>query len=203
MNVKHIMLPLSELTTVSSTSTVSEVLDILDSKKLLSLPVIDDKIFKGVIAKKDLLETFVKTKNPNFMNQPIINYINTNIPRIYHNDIMEDAAKLLVDHNISFIPVFDETKLVGIVTHKNIFQTFNKMLGLGETRISLAMRDVPGQLALLTKIIHKQKANIISIVEIDLELMNLREIILRVKTDDIKSLIKEINKHGFRIIQVD
>lgn len=206
MLVKNIMIPLEQLTTVSVQDTIGHALELIEGHKLLSLPVIDNKEFIGIISKKYIYEDYFSTQQDKetFLKQPVKNFMKTKIENVKERDLVEVPAHILSNNNLQFIPVINEKgNFTGIVTHKAIFKTFNKILGIGYTRIEIITRDVKGRLAYLAEVIAKQGANIISIAQIDVEVMNLREIILRVDSKNTKKLVDALNEAGFRVNRID
>ncbi|MGL4798798.1 MAG: CBS domain-containing protein [Cellulosilyticaceae bacterium] len=206
MLVKNIMIPLEKLSTVSTQNTVEETIKFIDDNKLLSLPVVDDGKFVGIISKKYIFEEYfnVDMDKAAFNQLKIEAFMKTKLESVNERDLVELPARILSENNLQFIPVVDEkNKFSGIVTHKAIFKTFTKILGFGHTRLEIVTRDGKGRLAHLTEIISKQDTNIISIAEIDVELMNLREIILRVDTKNTNKLVQALNEGGFRVTRVN
>lgn len=206
MLVKNIMIPLEKLTTVSIQDTVGETIELIDNHKLLSLPVVDGDAFVGIISKKYIFEEYfhMAIDKEAFLKLKIEQFMKTKIDTVNERDLVEVPAHILSENNLQFIPVVDEKqKFAGIVTHKAIFKTFTKILGFGHTRLEIITRDGKGRLAYLTEVIAKNDANILSIAEIDVELMNLREIILRVDTGDTKKLVHALNEAGFKVNRVD
>lgn len=206
MLVKNIMIPVENLTTVSIQDSVKETLDLIDQKQLLSLPVVNGDQFVGIISKKYIFEKFFNEtmEKEVFLSQKIEQFMKTKIDYVQERDLVEVPVQILSEHNVQFLPVVnDKKKFCGIVTHKAIFNTLTNILGFGHTRLEIVTRDVKGRLANLAEIISKQNANIISIAEIDIELMNLREIILRVDTNNTQKLVKALNDAGFRVNRVD
>lgn len=206
MMVKNIMIPLEKLTVVTLENTVKETIDLIDAHNLLSLPVVEGNKFVGIISKKYIFEEYFKCNEDKeiFLEHRISDFMKTKIEAVNERDLIEIPGKLLAEHNLQFVPVVNEKgNFKGIVTHKAIFKTFNKILGVGHTRIEVITRDVKGRLATLAEIITKQGANILSIAEIDIEVMNLREIIMRVDTKNIKTLIAALNAGGFTVKRVD
>ena len=204
--VKNIMIPLEKLTVVTLENTVKETIDLIDAHNLLSLPVVEGNKFVGIISKKYIFEEYFKCNEDKeiFLEHRISDFMKTKIEAVNERDLIEIPGKLLAEHNLQFVPVVNEKgNFKGIVTHKAIFKTFNKILGVGHTRIEVITRDVKGRLATLAEIITKQGANILSIAEIDIEVMNLREIIMRVDTKNIKTLIAALNAGGFTVKRVD
>lgn len=206
MLVKNIMIPVEKLTVVDLGATIKDAINLIDTNQLLSLPVVTGKKFVGVISKKYIFEEYFKNPEDKevFLKRPISELMKTKIAAVKERDLVEVPGQILANHNFQFVAVENgKGEFIGIVTHKAIFRTFNKILGVGHTRIEVTTRDVKGRLATLTDIITKQGVNIISIAEIDLEVMNLREIILRVDTKNIKALVQALNEGGFTVRRVD
>ena len=206
MLIKNIMIPRKDLTTLTITNTAREALDVINSKALLSLPVVNGKELVGIISKRYILEEFFNgtEDKDTFLERPISDFMKMKIPSLSADDLVEEPVKLLCNNNIQFIPVTDENDyFVGIVTHKAVFSAFKNALGIGHTRLAITTTDIKGRLAKLTELIAKKNANIISIVQIDPEVMNLKEIILRIDVDNIHTLIKALNENGFTVRRVD
>ncbi|MEG0318622.1 MAG: CBS domain-containing protein, partial [Niameybacter sp.] len=188
MLVKNIMIPVEKLTVVDLHTSIKDTIALIDMNHLLSLPVVAGDKFIGVISKKYIFEEYFNDveEKETFLKRSIEEMMKTKITAVKERDLVEVPGQVLAEHNLQFVPVENEKdQFVGIVTHKAIFKTFNKILGVGHTRIEVTTRDVKGRLATLTEIITKQGVNIISIAEIDIEVMNLREIILRVDTKNV------------------
>lgn len=206
MMVKNIMIPIEKLTTVALEDTVKDTIALIDAHNLLSLPVVQGNKFVGIISKKYIFEEYFKSNEDKeeFLERKVAEFMKTKIDAVSERDLVEVPGTILAEHNLQFVPVVNEKgNFNGIVTHKAIFKTFNKILGVGHTRIEVITRDVKGRLAVLTEIITKQDVNILSIAEIDIEVMNLREIIMRVDSKNIKALIEALNGGGFTVKRVD
>lgn len=79
---------------------------------------------------------------------------------------LEEAARLMHQHNIGSLPVLDGDELVGIVTDTDIFKTLVTLLGGGEegARITVEVEDRPGVLAQFAQAIADVGGNIISAI---------------------------------------
>ncbi|ONI38919.1 hypothetical protein AN640_02115, partial [Candidatus Epulonipiscium fishelsonii] len=200
MLVKNIMIPKEKLTVVNMHCSVKEAIDLIDSKNLLSLPVVEDKNFVGVISKKYIFEDFFynKQSKEEFLQRPIAEFMKSKIPHVQKEDIMEVAVSMLQEQNRQFIPVIDDqNNFAGIVTHKAVFTTLTNIMGFGHTRIVVSIHEMKGILARLTDIISRYGANIISIAAVDIEVMDLRQVILRVDIKDVTKLVKKLEDNGF------
>ncbi len=170
------------------------------------MPVVEDKKFIGVISKGLIYETFFKgneTKEE-FMQRPISEFMKTSLETVYKDDLVEVAVHMLNAKNLQFIPVLNSREeFAGIITHKAVFSTLTNVFGFGHTRMVITTHDMKGRLAKLTDIIYKQGGNIISIVEVDIEVMDLRQLVLRVDIDNVKKLSKKLEENGFRVRRID
>jgi acetoin utilization protein AcuB len=78
---------------------------------------------------------------------------------------VEDAAILMLEHQITGIVVMEEGKVQGILTHNDLFRQFVSILGGGSAtmRIAIQVDNKVGQLAALTARIAEAGGNIQSI----------------------------------------
>ena len=206
MIIKNILIPFRELTKVSIHDTAAKTLEMIDSKALLSLPVVDGNQFIGIISKRYILEEFLKGNEDKetFLQRPVAEFMKTKVPCLSPNELVEEALKLLCEHNVQFIPIVNEkNEFVGIVSHKAVFRTFRNALGIGHTRLVVTTYDLKGRLAKLSEIIAREDGNIISIVQVDPEVMGLKELILRVEIANVQKLVKTLDENGFTVRQVN
>jgi len=79
---------------------------------------------------------------------------------------LEEAASLMVKHQIGSLPVLEQGRLVGIITETDIFKQFVAALGGGtdSIRLSVQLENIPGQIAMLASSIAQANGNILSLV---------------------------------------
>jgi acetoin utilization protein AcuB len=103
------------------------------------LPVLQDGKLIGIITDRDLREhgqLLERTKTRSVMTKDLL----TVTPRA----TLEQAAKLMLSHKISGLPVTDAGRLVGIITTSDILQAFLDMLGASEEgsfRIDIVLEE--------------------------------------------------------------
>ncbi len=78
---------------------------------------------------------------------------------------IEEAAWIMADKQIGALPVMNDGRLVGIITETDIFKVLLEIFGArkGGVRAALLVKDSPGKIAELTKLISKMGGNIISL----------------------------------------
>ena len=84
---------------------------------------------------------------------------------VEHDDPIEEAARLMVDHRIGGLPVMREGNLVGIITETDIFKAFMELLGArGQgVRLTVLCPDRRGELAALANAVVELGGDIISV----------------------------------------
>jgi acetoin utilization protein AcuB len=82
------------------------------------------------------------------------------------NEVIEEAARMMADNNISCLPVVRGRLLAGIITVKDLFGAFINAFGARHpgVRISFVMQDKPGQIAKLANAVSEKGGNILSLV---------------------------------------
>lgn len=85
---------------------------------------------------------------------------------VTESTMVEEAARIMADNHISGLPVMRKDKVVGIITERDLFRFFIDIFGarsLG-TRVTFYLREQPGELAKISKIIADNGGNIITFV---------------------------------------
>lgn len=208
MYIRNHMLEKEKLTTVELGESIGNALKKIEQGDFLSLPVMENNEFKGIIMKEAIYRQYFelgKTDKDEYLKNTTVNEIYTNrYESITADEKIETASYLLREFRTPFLAVFDsKNKFVGILTHYSIFNAFSDIFGIDKgTRIVVNMFDLPGQIARLTDVIRKENANIINLAIMDPKVLDLIQVVLRVDTDDINKLIEKIQLAGFKIGEV-
>ncbi|MCT4543344.1 MAG: CBS domain-containing protein [Vallitalea sp.] len=205
MHISKILIKANELITVSIHDSVGKALNVIEENGLLSLPVVEDKKFIGILSRQFVYETYFKEdggSKEDFLRRKVEEFMKTKIPSVLNeNMLVEEAATMFFENNkLRFIPVVnEEDELIGIITKKSILKRFKSIYGMNEPRLVIYIYDFKGRLAKMTDIIAKAGGNIKNIVKTDTEVLGLQEICLRVEADDINKVVKSLNSHGFEV----
>lgn len=151
MFVKDIMS--KNLCTVKQDTIISEALDLMVSNNYHRLPVVDNEgylvglITEGLIRKDnsssslsvyELNYLFNKLKVKDLMKKK------EDVKVINPNALVEEAALLLRENKVGCLPVVDENnKVLGIITHYDIFDSFIDILGYNRkgTRYTIDIKE--------------------------------------------------------------
>ena len=172
MIVKEVMR--TNVVFISSETKITEAKNIMMENKFSKLPVVDYGKLVGIVTKNDLLkaEPSLATTLDMFEIGYLLSKLTvkkvmmTNVITVSPEEVVEEAARIMVDNEISCLPVVKDDALIGIITESDLFNLFTDMFGTRQkgVRVVAFVDDKPGQLAKVTKEISDLNANIISAV---------------------------------------
>lgn len=160
--------------TATPDMSVGDASEIMKKEKVHRLPVLDkDKKLVGVISEKDIL---FATPSPAsslsihemayLLSKLTVKKLMTKDPvTITKDTTVEEAARLMIDQDLSCLPVVDEDgKLVGIVSKSDMFKILLELFGARHygVRLSFLVDDKPGTIAKISEAISQKGLEIIS-----------------------------------------
>ena len=142
---------------------------VLRSYGFRHLPVLDkDGSLVGIVDRAGLRQFLSEAGSPSVQKrQHYVEQVMTrDVVTVPPDCPLEEAASLMVKHQIGSLPVLERGRLVGIITETDIFKQFVAALGGGtETiRLSVQLKNIPGQIASLANQIAQVNGNILSLV---------------------------------------
>jgi acetoin utilization protein AcuB len=165
----------SPVITVTPDLPFQEALNIMRENHFRRLPVVDKSgKLVGLVSERDLL--YASPSPATSLSMWEVNYLlskikvdrlmTTSVITVKPDDILEDAARLMVENKIGGLPVVDERHHpVGIITETDLFRSFVAMFG-GQRpglRLTLEVHEEKGVLAHLTTAVFDLGGDIISV----------------------------------------
>lgn len=199
MIIRNVMI--EDVTSVSPKETVQQAYDLIQTKRHDCLPVMDGNHLVGIIQLTDIYEACMKDGRQTTLSKPVSEIMVKNPITIHPDAVIEEAAKIMRDKDIPFLPVVDEGKLVGVISESDLFDAFAELLGVdsGTARLTLVVPDVRGQLARIAEIIRDAGVSITHLATFR-TVMDQYKIVVRVETDVTKPLIELLDQHGYKVI---
>ncbi len=111
MKIKEVM---NKAIAIEHNISVKEAAKIMSDKNIGSLIVLKNNKIAGIITDKDIL------KNISSLGRKISSVMSKNVVTIDHEESLDTAALIMTERKIKRLPVFDNGKLVGIVTATDI-----------------------------------------------------------------------------------
>ncbi len=171
MYVKDNMIP--SPITIRPDQSVSEAVDLMSENKLHRLPVVDDQEkLIGLVT-----ESVISRNTPNSASSLSVYELNYLLNKLKISDIMirdvitigkdallEEAATVLRKYDIGCLPVTEEDgRLIGIITHNDIFTAFIDLLGYNHSGMRYVIsisEDRPGIMEDVARIFKEEEVSI-------------------------------------------
>lgn len=200
MLVKNVMT--KNPVTISPECSVTEARALMNKNNIGKLPVVD-KNFKlvGMVTKNDLAKSAPSQATTLDMYE--ISYLLSkltvekimvrDVVTVPDTEVVENAAKVMLEKGIGCVPVMSGDLVVGILTESDLFSLFTEMFGATHSgvRVVFSLDDKPGQLAKIVDEIAKKNGNLVSLVTRELKDSSLRRVTMKV-SEISKEQIEEI-----------
>ncbi len=193
--------------TVTPNTTARTTLDIMHQKGYSNIPVVENGVLAGIIAKEDIItQYFCGEQGCSFLEDTLVKDLMTvHSVTVRKNDYLEKAVFLLKEKDISALPVLDtDDKLVGIITRTDIFDAFADTLGVDNdgTRIYMLIPDFVGQIAKIVNIVKHHGISIDAISVFDSKLVHAKQMVMKVNAKDTDALVMELKHAGIDVRDV-
>lgn len=186
---------------VEEGTSISEAKAIMDGRNISKLPVLNSsKKLIGIITKKDIVKaspsdatTLDKYEIEALLGKLTCGKIMTKkVVTVDESEVVEEAARILVDQKIGCLPVVNGDIVVGIVTESDLFALFTNMFGARYqgVRANFVMTDQPGVLVGVLNKIADAKGNLVSVITRESEVAGTRRVTIKVTGIDIKKIEK-------------
>ena len=186
---------------------VNDIKALMTKEGVSKLPVLDknDNLI-GIVTKKDLLKAAPSSATTLDMYE--ISYLlsklkaekimEKNVSVVQETEVVEEAARIMADKDISCLPVMRGNLLTGIITEKDLFRTFVDLFGARHkgVRAFFSLDEKPGQLARLAKAIADLNGNIVALVTAEGEDIKHRRCTVKVSGLEKEALLKILQETG-------
>lgn len=206
MFVKSAMVKREKCHTVKLNDSVQIGFDLLEKYSIDALPVVEGTEYKGIFSWYYAYRAFFysgKTKEEFNSTTKVSDVIVNEDVYLNINDVYEKALVELNDFPI--IAVVEDQQFLGIVTRFDIVNQLQSAFGMNQPgyRITFTSVESEGRIGRLGEIIEKYKESVISLVTFDETNKMVRRIVLKIKKkDNITRFVKELEKSGFRVLDI-
>lgn len=199
--------------TVSEDTTVTEAKAIMTKNNFSKLPVLDkSKRLIGIITKNDIQKASPSDATTLDMFElgyllsklTVGKYMTKKVITVDETEVIEEAARIMVDNNIGCIPVLKDDVLVGIVTENDLFRLFTEIFGARQSsvRAVVSLPDKPGQLTNITNHIAELKGNLISVVTRETKDKNFRRSTIKATDISLEQMDSILKNAGAEIVDL-
>ncbi|NLA98013.1 MAG: CBS domain-containing protein [Spirochaetales bacterium] len=159
--------------TATPDMSIAEASALMKQEKVHRLPVLDkDKKLVGIITEKDILDATPSPASSLSIHEmayllsklTVKKLMSKNVVTINKDTTVEEAARMMVDQDLSSLPVLEGDKLIGIVTKSDMFKILLELFGARHfgVRVSFIVEDKPGTIAKISQALSEQGIDIIT-----------------------------------------
>ena len=161
--------------TVTQDTVISKAVEIMGKNNFHRLPVVDNEgrlvglVTQGIVEESSGAQTTslsIFELNYLLSKRKVSDIMIRDVHTTTEDVFLEEAAKIMIDNDISVLPVVDQDrKVIGIITEKDMFQAFVDLLGYGVvgTRFVIRCVDQPGYFQGIIKLFADNFANVESL----------------------------------------
>ena len=194
--------------TATPDMSISDATAKMKAEKVHRLPVLDDeKHLVGVISEKDILlaapspASTLSTYEINYLlsKLKVKNIMSRNPVTITRETTIEEAVRLMVENDLSCLPVMDGGYLSGIVSKSDLFKILLEMLGAKHKgiRVEALVEDKVGVVAGLSDKFTAAGINIISLGTLEGPEPSLRVLTFKLENateEQVRSIMQPVSK---------
>jgi acetoin utilization protein AcuB len=119
---------------------VADALEFMAVKKIRRVPVIQDGALVGIATDSDLHS--VASRHPTLGRSARIllgHVMAKPVLTVAPDDTLESAAKIMLENEVSGLPVLDGGRILGMITESDVFEAFNEIMGTEEAGARIVM----------------------------------------------------------------
>ena len=109
----------SNVTNVSPSTSVLDVLKIMAEQNIGSVVVIENGNYIGIMTERDYSRKVV-LKGKSSTDTKVSDIMSSDFPRITPTDSIDYCMQMMSDKNIRYLPVFEDDKLCGIISINDV-----------------------------------------------------------------------------------
>jgi acetoin utilization protein AcuB len=204
MLIRDIML--TDPVTASTGARLPELLRLLQRHGFRHVPIVEAGKLVGIVSDRDIKQSMTSAAlstegkgREHLLGELMAGDIMTRrLVTIGPSAGVEEAARLMVEHRVSALPVTEADRLLGIVTETDILRLFVRALGVLEpsSRLEVIALDPASRLTEPVRAVEDTGCRISSVMTLEAP-NGERELVLRLATMDPGPAVRALEAHGY------
>ncbi|GGE19849.1 acetoin utilization protein AcuB [Marinithermofilum abyssi] len=192
--------------TVEPELSIREAFQVARQHRIRHLPVVKEGRLVGIITDRDLGHALLHMVDDEpaaeALAHPVSEVMRREIITAHPLDFVEEAARLLYQHNIGCLPVVHGERLTGILTRKDVFKTLIEMFGVHQPsqHVEVEVADKIGVLAEVSRIFSQHKTNIHRVMVYPGRQPGRLKLVFRVQAINMLGALRDIVSAGHRVL---
>jgi len=109
-----------ELVTVEQTTPIAEIARQMSNQRVGSAIVVEDGTLVGILTERDIVRVVAEGADPE--KTPAADYMSRQVATIQADEVMAEAARVMIAEQIRHLPVVENEQLLGVLSIRNIVQ---------------------------------------------------------------------------------
>ncbi|MFE1243574.1 acetoin utilization AcuB family protein [Fictibacillus sp. NPDC058756] len=192
--------------TIHAEETIGTALKLMLDKDVRYLPVVDDSgNLMGLVTDREVKDAspsiFHQNEHPEDFEKPVSTIMKNAVFTAHPLDIAEELSTIFYEHNISCIPVLEDSKLVGLVTEREMLHAFIQLTGTHQpgSHLEVAVPNEAGQLAKVASVLKDFHLNISSVLVYPSHDEKEKIVVFRIGTMNPLPVIEHLIDHGYEV----
>lgn len=112
-----------EIVSINADSSVEEAIRSMHDKKISAIMVTEHDKTIGIFTERDVVRCYIASGAKSFRDIKVRDFMVTNLIVAVPDDDVHTISAIMVEKNIRHLPVFDNNRVVGMLSIRDIIQT--------------------------------------------------------------------------------
>lgn len=112
-----------DIVSIDADSTVEDAIRSMHARKISALMVNERDKTVGIFTERDVVRSYIASNGKNFKDMKIRDYMISDLIVAVPEDDLNDISAIMVEKNIRHLPVFENNRVVGMLSVRDIVQT--------------------------------------------------------------------------------
>lgn len=197
-----------DVITLTKTASIAEALKLLHENRIRHIPIVDDNHYViGIVSDRDVRDAspsiLIKDADHSELENEIQSIMIQDVITVHPLDFVEEIARVFYDEEFACLPVVRNNKLVGLITEKDMLQTFIQLTGTNvqSSQIEIKVPHKPGILPEVAAIFGARKTNITSVLIYPYnDDPNLKILVFRIQTMNPMPVVHDLREAGYDLM---
>jgi CBS domain-containing protein len=117
-----------KIVSIEAASSVEDAIRTMHTRKISAVLVTESGKTVGIFTERDVVRCYISSDGKNFRDIKVKDVMITNLIVAVPDDELDDISTIMVEKNIRHLPVFENNKVVGMLSIRDIIQTQVKKL---------------------------------------------------------------------------
>jgi len=111
------------IVSIDADSSVEDAIRSMHARKISALMVTDQGKTVGIFTERDVVRSYIASDGKGFKEMKVRDHMVSNLIIAVPEDELNDISAIMVEKNIRHLPVFENNRVVGMLSVRDIVQT--------------------------------------------------------------------------------